>query len=136
MLIFTGLFLCSIALFLLIYRWKNRRTGKLVDGTIVGYVRGGRGTYGFVGYNYRVRIEYEGETYFVKAMDNVVGTNDTMPNKHLGLHCHVYFHPDRPDKPVIIKGFYQIEWLSLLLLVLGLVAIIFSVGENVTHLSQ
>lgn len=122
--IFFGIFFCFIALFLLIYRWKNRRTGKLVDGTIVGYVRGGRGTYGFVGYNYRVRIEYEGEIYFVKAMDNVVVTDGTMPNKHLGLHCHVYFHPNRPDKPVIIKGFHQIEWLALILLALGLLAII------------
>lgn len=73
-------------------------TGKPVEGEIVGYVRGAKGAYGFVGYNYRIRLEYKGEVYYVTALEGVTTMSENIPKKNLGMYCCVYFNPKAPKK--------------------------------------
>lgn len=99
-------------------------TGKPVEGEIVGYVRGAKGAYGFVGYNYRIRLEYKGEVYYVTALEGVTTMSENIPKKNLGMYCCVYFNPKAPKKTVAITGFHRVEWLATLLLLIGLLSII------------
>lgn len=99
-------------------------TGRPVEGEVVGYVRGAKGAYGFVGYNYRIRLEYKGEVYYVTAMEGVTTMSENIPKKNLGMYCYVYFNPKAPKKTVAIKGFHRVEWLATLLLLIGLLSII------------
>ncbi|GIN56366.1 hypothetical protein J8TS2_06850 [Lederbergia ruris] len=122
--IFIGLFFIFIAGLLIFIKLKCMITGKPVEGEIVGYVRGAKGAYGFVGYNYRIRLEYKGEVYYVTALEGVTTMSENIPKKNLGMYCCVYFNPKAPKKTVAIKGFHRVEWLATLLLLIGLLSII------------
>ncbi|MFD2045220.1 DUF3592 domain-containing protein [Ornithinibacillus salinisoli] len=121
--IFIGLFFCVIALILIFIKVWCMVTGKLVEGSIVGYVRGSKGLYGFVGYNYRIRLEYNGEIYYSTSIDGVTVTNGTIPKKNLGAKSFVYFNPKSPKSRVALKGVHRLEWMAFLLLVIGVVSI-------------
>jgi hypothetical protein len=83
-LIFIGLFLCVIALIVFFIKLNYVLTGKIAEGKIVGYVRGTKGLYGFEGYNYRVLLEYNGETYYVTSIDSIIVTNRIILEKIWG----------------------------------------------------
>lgn len=121
--IFIGLFFCVIACALIFIRLMYRWTGTLVEGTIVGYARGAKGLYGFVGYNYRIRLEYDGELHYVTSVESVTVTDGTIPQKNLGLQCMVYFNPKSRAKRVALKDSHQVQWMALGLLITGVLSI-------------
>ena len=94
-----------------------------MEGKIVGYVRGGRGTHGMVTYNYRILLKYNEEMYYVTSMDSLTTTVGVIPNKNLGMYCKVYFNPRSPDKKVAMKGFGKLEWITLFLFLAGVFSI-------------
>ncbi|GIN70044.1 hypothetical protein J14TS2_05190 [Bacillus sp. J14TS2] len=122
--LFIGLFFIFIAGLLIFLKLKCMITGRPVEGEIVGYVRGAKGAYGFVGYSYRIRLEYKEEVYYVTAMEGVTTNSENIPKKNLGMACCVYFNPKAPKKTVAIKGFHRTEWLTALLLLIGLLSIL------------
>lgn len=117
-LIFVGFFLCVSALIVFFIRLRLILTGKLLKAEIVGYARGAKGIRGFVGYNYRIRLEYNEEIHFARSLESVVVFDGMIPQKNLGLSCQVYYNPKSP-KWVAIKGFHRLEWLALAMFILG-----------------
>src|SRR5690625_1224614 len=122
---FVGLFLCIVAIYLLYLKMKFKFTGTVVEGEIVGYDYGARGTYGFRGYNYRIRLKYQNEIYIVSSIESVVTIGNT-PTKNIGQLCKVYFNPQSP-KRVSIKGKNGIIWIAFITLFSGLLAVLASI---------
>ncbi|GEN87794.1 hypothetical protein [Oceanobacillus sojae] len=54
---FIGLLFYIIAIAIFILKLKIVLTGEVVEGKIIGYVRGAKGHQGIVGYNYRLLLE-------------------------------------------------------------------------------
>lgn len=115
---FIGIFLCCISIFIFSNKLWFMFTGKIVEGEIVGHTFGAKSTYGFRGYNYRIRIEYQGEVYMVKSLESVVTSKMNMPQKGIGKSCEVYFNP-RSSKRVSIKGYNGLMWIASIPLVMG-----------------
>ncbi|WP_040983168.1 DUF3592 domain-containing protein [Oceanobacillus jeddahense] len=128
-LIFIGLLLCAIALFVIIIKVKTILNGKLVEGKIVGYVRSAKGTHGMVSYNYKILLEYNEEMYYVTSIDSLTGTDGGIPRKNLGMYCNVYFNPKSPEKRVAIKGFRKLEWIAFFLFLMGFFMIIIELNS-------
>lgn len=97
-------------------------SAKLVDGEIVGYALGSRSLYGITAYNYRVRLEYEGEIYYAKAMQSKTIFGNVIPRKEIGRYCLVYFNPKNP-RLVSMKGYYGLDIAAWFFLILGLLGI-------------
>ncbi|MCK0471650.1 DUF3592 domain-containing protein [Halalkalibacter sp. APA_J-10(15)] len=125
--IFIGFILCMISSILIFLKLKYVLTGKLVEGEVIGYVRGAKGLYGFEGYNYRIRLEYKGRQYDVTSMEGITVTVGTIPKKNLGMQCLVYFNPKSEKGKVVLKGFYQLDWIAVLLFILGALSIIIEI---------
>src|SRR5699024_8276221 len=108
--IFIGIMLCLLSIFVIAIRLWFIVTGEVVEGQIVGHTYGARSLYGAQGYNYRIALTYQGETYQVTSVDSVVTFGDGVPKKNLGLYVNVYFKPK--SKRVAIKGFHKIEGIA------------------------
>ncbi|GIO23503.1 DUF3592 domain-containing protein [Oceanobacillus sp. J11TS1] len=131
--IFIGLLFCIIAIIITILKLKIILTGEVVEGKIVGYVRGAKGTYGMVGYNYRILLEYNDEIYYVTSMDGLTTSNGVVPNKNLGRYYKVYFNPGSPDKRVALKGVHKTEWLAFFLFLAGVLIIVIDLASIIQN---
>lgn len=67
--------------------------------------------YGMQDYNYRIRIEYEGEIYITTLVESVV-TSRGYPSEPMRGFFKVYFKPNSP-RHVSIKGKIGIIWFAL-----------------------
>jgi len=119
---FVGLLLCLVAIILLFIKYRYMWKGELVEGEIVGFERGSKSTHGLTGYNYRIRIRYEGEIFIAKAIDGVV-TGGGYPELPINRQRMVYFNPKKPEK-VSLAGSHGAEIAAYSLFILGFLAIL------------
>lgn len=119
--------LCLVSIIVISIRLWFMVTGEVVEGQIVGYVSGGRvPPYGIKGHNYRIRLTYQDEMYYVTSIDSVVTSVWAIPKKNLGLYVDVYFNPKSP-KRVAIKRFHKLEWAAFIMFALGAMVIRLSI---------
>jgi|SRR5699024_9093699 len=119
---FFGLLLCGVAAYILYRKMSFVLKGKVINGELVGFKRGAKGWYGMQGFNYRIRIEYEGEIYIATSLESVVSSGG-YPSEPMRGYFKVYFKPSSP-KYVSIKGKTGIIWLALFVFVIGLFMVI------------
>lgn len=119
---FVGLFLCAVALYILYRKISFVIKGQVINGELVGFKRGAKGTYGMQGFNYRIRIEYEGEVYITTSLESVVSSGG-YPSEPMRGNVKVYFKPKSP-KYVSIKGKVGIIWLAFFVFLIGLMLLI------------
>lgn len=120
------LFLCIVSLFILYLRYRLMWTGEIVEAEIVGTEKGAKSYYGITGHNFKLRLEYENEIYYVKSLESVV-TFGGEPKKAFPEQCSVYFNPQAP-RTVTIKGNHQIEKLGYGILLLAGVGVLLSLS--------
>src|SRR5699024_4415979 len=70
LMVFVGVVICLVSVIIIGFRMWYMATGKVVEGQIVGYVKGARSLYAQQGYNYRICLTYKGETYYVTSVDS------------------------------------------------------------------
>lgn len=119
---FVGLMLCAFTLYILYRKMSFVLKGKVINGELVGFSRGAKGLYGMQGFNYRIRVEYEGEIYIATSLENVVSRRG-YPSEPMRGYFEVYFKPTTP-KYVSIKGKNGIIWLAFLVFLMGIILLI------------
>lgn len=118
LMVFVGVVICLVSVIIIGFRMWYMATGKVVEGQIVGYVKGARSLYAQQGYNYRICLTYKGETYYVTSVDSFTTSAWVIPRKNLDRYVDVYFNPKSP-KRVVIKSFHTLEWIAFGLFAFG-----------------
>src|SRR5699024_9158956 len=84
--------------------------------------RSNKGRYGMEGFNYRIRIDYEGEMYIATSVESVISSTG-YPSGPMRGYFKVYFKPSSPNyvsikcKPIAIL-------LALFVFVVGVIMLI------------
>lgn len=119
---FFGLLLCGVAIYILYRKISFVLKGQVINGELVGFKRSTKGFYGMEGFNYRIRIDYEGEMYIATSLESVISSTG-YPSEPMRGYFKVYFKPSSP-KYVSIKGKTGVIWLALFVFVVGVIMLI------------